>query len=169
MKKGSPGGILLIALGVILLNLGWTGRFAAVFEALKNGASSATTTGETPEHIGPLPNPGPQNPVTPNNTGAAAIQRPVYVTVAGSNGASRKVVDEQHVLKSNNGTCSNGQFAKVTIDEKKDNVIYCVDPTKLFDRLPIGGGEADMAYYGYMLQPTGRMALRYVPNAIRNA
>ena len=43
--RGSPGGILLIAAGIVFLNLGWTGRWAAVWDALR-GSSSGGPNGD---------------------------------------------------------------------------------------------------------------------------
>lgn len=51
MARGSPGGILLIGVGVVLLNLGWTGRFSAVWDAI-TGGSGGTDNGGTPNGSG---------------------------------------------------------------------------------------------------------------------
>lgn len=52
--RGSPGGILLIGIGVFVLSLGWTGKFADVWNILKGGVpglpgSDTDTDGDGPD------------------------------------------------------------------------------------------------------------------------
>lgn len=48
MKAGNAGAIILLGIGVLLLNLAYTGRASAVWNALRSGdAPAAADTGDT--------------------------------------------------------------------------------------------------------------------------
>jgi len=69
--KANPAGILMIGIGVVLLNLAYTGRGKAVWEAIKGGASDgAPDDGQTPPpgkdpQLGPEDDPSTPPPTTP--------------------------------------------------------------------------------------------------------
>lgn len=69
--RGSPGGILLIAAGILFLNLGWTGRWAAVWDALRGSSGSGTGSG-TGDGSGPVPPGNLAPPTTPSTEEEAA-------------------------------------------------------------------------------------------------
>jgi len=61
--KGSPGAILFLALGAAFLSLGWTGRYAAVWEAFRTGKSDTTSQPDT------VTDTDPDNPSTADGPG----------------------------------------------------------------------------------------------------
>lgn len=70
--RANPAGILMIGIGVVLLNLAYTGRGKAVWEALSGNYSGGKAKGQTD----PAPDTGdkPQDPKvmsTPQGTGQA--------------------------------------------------------------------------------------------------
>lgn len=160
MTKGSPGAILVLALGAVFLSLGWTGRYPAVWEALRTGKSE---------------NEGAQNPVTDNNIGAAAIQDPQAVFVLPN--WTEKVTDAPNVVGPEPGqTCKTGSSLVSLVKGKRD-AVYCVANDKLFDPLPIQtkptyqAGQVD-EHSGHfheddnmVMLPTGIFGVENSPNA----
>lgn len=89
--KGSPGGILLIAFGVLFIRLAYTGRISAVWKALITGEAGATEDlGDTGNTTG-VP-PCPKCPVADcTNAVKAADCKPPYqwCTCSGKSGCCK--------------------------------------------------------------------------------
>lgn len=86
--KGSPGGILLIGVGIVLLNLGYTGRFAEVWKALNGGSSDSASASDPTKNAAASAASNAAAAVTANaNTGAdgqGAASTPAAITPGGA-------------------------------------------------------------------------------------
>jgi hypothetical protein len=151
--KARPGTILGIAVASVLLSLGWTGRLAAVFDAMRYGESDNNVNNpkdaqnEIPADI----QPGLERDKDGDFSGIVTMKRPDGRNV---------LVKFEDVKPSENGTCQR-QFEKVTLVGDPTGVVYCVDPAKFVT----GGGHViDGQDYSLTMLPTGVFGWRFQPN-----
>lgn len=173
--KASPGGILLIGVGVLLLSLGWTGRFAAVWDAIRGSSGGGKTgdeTGEdTEEPSGTECSDERDCPtgkscrngrcVTPSNDGRIVCQGGTRRILIPSLGNMR-CIRENQLASPENGSCR-GDYTlgyEIVNQNNPDDTSkpVCVRSVSL-----VGGGE--VIDYSYSEMPTGVIGLRYGPNA----
>jgi hypothetical protein len=159
MGKGSPGAILAIGAGVFLLALGWSGRYAAVWEAIRTGEVSMPGGSGTG---------GPSPGQVANENMEKQYTKPVKVLR--TDGTPGLFVIEQSDMRGKNGsTCPTGYvevkpnapYTGLTYDS------YCVEPSKLAPWLDMGnsGGEVvNDRNYAATIMPNGTFAFRYQPN-----
>lgn len=107
MNKGSPGGILLIAFGVLFVRLAWTGRIGAVWNALITGESGVS------DIVGGGPETDPTKQGAPNSPGNWKCDKARPHAVWGCNGEKQCLTDAE---KANPVTCqpANGNQNGVT-------------------------------------------------------
>lgn len=160
--RGNPGAILAMAIGAIFLSLGWNGRYAAVWEAIRTGqsANSPGNSSETGRGDADPDTPGVQDqtPITGDPTGGNSDQivdlknRPVTVTTEGLGQAT-------------NATKVNGIFIcpsdKTQILRRGINQCVPSDSVKV---KPAGGMVPYGEDGGSIVLPNGVMAVRYQPN-----
>ena len=161
--KGSPGGILLIAVGVVLLSVGFTGRYKAVVDALVNGKSSSDTTEDKPKVDEPV-----KEPVTPEEV-AGYPQDPVQVIVQFDK--SIKVVDAPDLVARGSETGKNciRPLVEVTLSfaATGSEKLWCALPGDLYEireesDIPSGGGESVKS--GRVMLATGVFGERQLPS-----
>lgn len=161
--KGSPGGILALAIGAVFLALGWNGRYVAVWEALRTGESQ--TIGK-PSGIIPQDNGSVIDAGNDQTGDERVIMDPVYVTKVSGGGSY--IVDAPDLFRSrSDGTCAvQATAVKITSypggNATDPNTVWCVDKSKLSSM--VGGGQV-ISNSAANLLPNGTMSVRYQPNA----
>ena len=145
MNRANAGGILLIGIGVVLLNLAYSGRGLAVWQALAHGQASGNGTG-TPGASGSdaataasnaaisaaggvIPTPGTGGPVpasekitVPNPVSVFRVEQPTARLVTSR--ASITAADAT-------GLCHQGMLT-LGLWNSKDPRNYCADPTQVY-------------------------------------
>lgn len=166
--KGSPGAILALAIGAVFLALGWNGRYAAVWEAIRTGESNPISGGGT------IINDTNENPdAVAGNPGDW-----VYVTIIGGANAGQqramKYEDVQAGTQPNRDAprCPVGSVeVEVRVSGTEWDTLrkrVCVPGTKLY---PVTsgagqGGQVVTADDTTNVMPNGVMAITTQPNAI---
>jgi hypothetical protein len=158
-RLGSPVGILLIGVGVVVLALGWTGRFNDVVAAIKGG------TGENPVDAGSdigakihkkivddVIN-APENPSKPAPTRCVILDAHQDVKTMVLEDEMASPDGDPNV----NGGCRPGYLSGM---QCADGLHVCVKSVR-------GAGAAENAGYGNLSivpLPTGFFGARYQPN-----
>lgn len=125
--KGNPVAILTIGIGVLLLNLAYTGRGADVWRAITGGGAPAGDGDGGGNAIEP----------TDNNKGVLALQDPVTVRQASDN--AEKIVDAPDLKGAGpGGKC----HIQSTLVVGPDGQNYCVTNDRLYDPVDGVGGDA---------------------------
>lgn len=147
--KGSPGGILLIGVGVILLNVGYTGNFQKVWAALndKGGSSTPATPGDT--NTGPdgggdqkatvnpdLPTTGQQSSNDGSLSNITCTSRGTTTYFPALASGKAMCADTSHgVPPDGNGNCKGG-YRLISLLHGQ---IMCVRDQDLTQSIPVGG------------------------------
>lgn len=174
MARGSPGGILLIGAGVFLISLGFTGKFAEVWDVITNKVPGMPGPDDlpSPDDLPPDHQPGPGGQACqadphcppgmkcvghvctateePGGGGECATGR-VLVTLM-SNGA-QKCVLRTDLVATEGGQCRNGYVLVNRPNADKTATALCLKTVR-------GAG----ASYAYAELPTGVLGLRLQPN-----
>ena len=154
--KGSPGGILMIAIGVVLLQIAATGRFKAVWSALSTGNPTPTAPVNSDPNVinSPTDNPPATIPEGAGNTAQiAAMGDPIQVTIV-SSGVTAFVdaPDLKSPIADGGGTgCRQGQLMVRTSDGNN----YCALSDDIGVPIPTKATGGDVPEI-LMQTPTGR-------------
>jgi hypothetical protein len=178
--KGSPGAILALAIGAIFLSLGWNGRYAAVWEAIRTGESTSIGSGDSGGKI-PGTNPdydpldgipiiGNEKPINDAPTDEQ-MKRGIASVKVERTGKEWYILFDDLPAVNYGATCP-AQMEKAIIKWLSKSNEYlkvgqstCVDPSKFRTTLS-RGGQVVSADDTLNLMPNGVMAVATQPNAI---
>jgi len=146
MARGSPGGILMIGAGVFLISLGFTGKFAEVWNVITNKVPSL------PDGLPPQPKPKDAVPEdegnTPPSEGGTCGAGQQQINIRSTN--ENKCIFAQDIAAPEGDGCRNGYLEGIRL---ADGLKVCVRTVR-------GAGAA----YAYTEMPTGVIGLRLQPN-----